>query len=88
MEIMPAQLDMTREVQLAVMLPVQTEDVQQAAADVTQAPASTELIVTRIPTAQVVAGENDRTSFDAVALRQLADSIEASGLAANSAALR
>lgn len=79
MEIMPAQLDMSREVQLAVMLPTQTEDAQQVAADVTQTPA--ELTVTRVPAAQVVAGDNDRTSFDAVALQQLADSIAASGLA-------
>lgn len=79
MEIMPTQLDMSREVQLAVVLPIQVEDAQQIAADVTQAPP--EMAVTRIPAAQVVAGDNDRTSFDSVALQQLADSIAASGLA-------
>jgi ParB/RepB/Spo0J family partition protein len=58
---------------------MQAEDAQQIAADVT--PALAELTVTRICAAQVVAGDNDRTSFDSVALQQLADSIAASGLA-------
>jgi ParB/RepB/Spo0J family partition protein len=69
----PAQLQLDREVQLAAAM-------REAVPD-PEPPHILDTSIPRLPVGKIVAGENDRTAFEPVALAELADDIAANGLA-------